>query len=206
MEQRNFKTSFLAPNRPVKIDWYWVVRQTRAKQRGVLVGKSGAATDLVPGLLFLLLVPLEITHVAVVVREPGTLRSAAVVLRSVPVLFRPENRRQDGDAWVLLGDRPRTCEKTFSGHDQRLGSMTCRAVGQWANSVNRNAGERGNDGGVDPSSLSKRGGGQRGLRCLFTTASSVMSWFSKKDLKQIYCSYSRTQKIQNGFLKICHHF
>jgi len=37
-------------------------------------------------------------------------------------------------------------------------------------------------------------------RSLFITVSLVTSWFIKIDLKQIYCSYSRTQKIQKGFL------
>jgi len=40
----------------------------------------------------------------------------------------------------------------------------------------------------------------RGRRFLFVTASHVISWFIKIDMKQIYCNYSRTQKIQNGFL------
>jgi len=35
---------------------------------------------------------------------------------------------------------------------------------------------------------------------LFITVSLVMSWFTKIDLKQIHCSYSGTQKIQNDFL------
>jgi len=34
---------------------------------------------------------------------------------------------------------------------------------------------------------------------LFTTVLWVVSWFIKIDLKQIYCSYSGTQKIQNDF-------
>jgi len=45
-----------------------------------------------------------------------------------------------------------------------------------------------------PSSLSTE---KRGLRCLFITVSEVISWFIKIDLKQIYCSFSGTQKIQN---------
>ena len=28
----------------------------------------------------------------------------------------------------------------------------------------------------------------------------IISWFIDTELKQIYCSYSRTQKIQKGFL------
>jgi len=35
---------------------------------------------------------------------------------------------------------------------------------------------------------------------LFITVSLVISWFIKIDLKQSYCSYSGTQKIQNVFL------
>jgi len=35
---------------------------------------------------------------------------------------------------------------------------------------------------------------------LFITVSQVISWFIKIDLKQIYWSYSGTQKIQNDFL------
>jgi len=35
---------------------------------------------------------------------------------------------------------------------------------------------------------------------LFITVSQVISWFIKIDLKQIYCSYSGTQKIPNDFL------
>ena len=42
---------------------------------------------------------------------------------------------------------------------------------------------------------------QRGRRCLFITVSLVISWFIKIDLKQIYCSYLDTQKIQNDFLQ-----
>jgi len=35
----------------------------------------------------------------------------------------------------------------------------------------------------------------------FVTVSLGISWFIKIDLKQIYCSYSGTQKIQNDFLQ-----
>ena len=42
---------------------------------------------------------------------------------------------------------------------------------------------------------------QRGRRCLFITVSLVISWFIKIDLKQTYCSYLDTQKIQNDFLQ-----
>ena len=52
--------------------------------------------------------------------------------------------------------------------------------------------------GALPPAFSK--GGQRGWRCLFITALWIISRFITTDLKQIYCSYSRTQKIQDGFL------
>jgi len=35
---------------------------------------------------------------------------------------------------------------------------------------------------------------------LFTKVLWVISWFINIELKQIYCSYSRTQKLQNGFV------
>jgi len=59
------------------------------------------------------------------------------------------------------------------------------------------AGKRGMAAALSPA-LSKAG--QRRRRCLFITASLVISWLIKVDLKQIYCSYSCTQKVQNGFL------
>jgi len=62
------------------------------------------------------------------------------------------------------------------------------------NGVQEGAGERGH---WPPGLLN---GGQRGWRCHFITASYVILWFIKIELKQIYCSYLRTQKIQNGFL------
>ena len=40
---------------------------------------------------------------------------------------------------------------------------------------------------------------KQGLRCLFLTISSVISWHINTELKQICCSYSRTQNIKNGF-------
>ena len=43
--------------------------------------------------------------------------------------------------------------------------------------------------------------GQREHRCPYITVWWVISWFIKIDLKQIYCSYSRTHKIQNDFLQ-----
>ena len=44
--------------------------------------------------------------------------------------------------------------------------------------------------------------GQQGWRWLCITVSLVISWIVKIDLKQIYCSYSRTQEIQNGLYRI----
>jgi len=40
---------------------------------------------------------------------------------------------------------------------------------------------------------------------LFITVSQVISWHIKIDLKQIYCSFSGTQKIQNDFFKFCYY-
>jgi len=48
--------------------------------------------------------------------------------------------------------------------------------------------------GAYPSALSKEGGGT-----FFITVLLAISWFVKIKLKQIYCSYSRNKKIQNGF-------
>jgi len=48
--------------------------------------------------------------------------------------------------------------------------------------------------GAFPSALSKGGGG-----AFFITVLWIISWFIKIELKQIYCSYSRNKKIQNGF-------
>jgi len=62
----------------------------------------------------------------------------------------------------------------------------------------RDAGEQENGGDIYPPTLCK--GGLRGGGAFFITASWVISRFSKIDLKQIYCTYSRTQKIMNGFL------
>jgi len=45
-----------------------------------------------------------------------------------------------------------------------------------------------------------KGEQQRGQRCVFITVPFVSSWFIKIGLKQIYCSYSGTQKFQNDFL------
>jgi len=47
---------------------------------------------------------------------------------------------------------------------------------------------------------------QWGRRCLFITVSLVISWFIKIDMKQIYYSYSGTQKIQNHFYNFCYIF
>jgi len=43
-------------------------------------------------------------------------------------------------------------------------------------------------------------GGNEGGLAFFITLSYVISWFIKIELKQIYCSYSCTHKIQNGFI------
>ena len=43
--------------------------------------------------------------------------------------------------------------------------------------------------------------GQQGQKCRFIAESQRIAWFFKINLKQIYCSYSRTHKIQNGFLQ-----
>jgi len=48
-----------------------------------------------------------------------------------------------------------------------------------------------------PLDLSK--GEKRRRMYLFITVLCVISWFIKIDLKQIYCSYSSIQKIQNAF-------
>jgi len=63
--------------------------------------------------------------------------------------------------------------------------------------VARDAGTVVHDRGTAPCPMK---GGYRGRRCLFITEQSVMLWFIKIDLKQIYCSYSRTNKIQNVIL------
>jgi len=49
-------------------------------------------------------------------------------------------------------------------------------------------------------------GGQRGRKCLCMTASLVMSWFIKIDMKQNHCSYSPTQKIRMVFYNFCFYF
>jgi len=41
---------------------------------------------------------------------------------------------------------------------------------------------------------------ETGRRCLFIKVPQVISWLIKIILKQIYCSYSWTQKLQKGFL------
>ena len=56
--------------------------------------------------------------------------------------------------------------------------------------------EDGGMAGEMPSALSKERNGGGGA---FITVSLVISWFIKIDLKQIYYSYSGTQKIQNDF-------
>jgi len=50
------------------------------------------------------------------------------------------------------------------------------------------------DGGIAPLTFPKWATGRR---CLFITVSLVISWLIKIDLKQFYCSYLDTQKIQN---------
>jgi len=52
--------------------------------------------------------------------------------------------------------------------------------------------------GIDTLPFEKGGNGGGGA--FFITVSWVISWFIMIDLKQIYCSYSRNKKIQNGFL------
>jgi len=54
--------------------------------------------------------------------------------------------------------------------------------------------ERGFMTGALPTTFWKKG--QRGHRCPYITVSQVISWFIKMDLKQIYCSYSRTQNSE----------
>ena len=66
----------------------------------------------------------------------------------------------------------------------------------------RDAGERWNHGGI-PLPLERR---QQERRCLFITASQGILWFIKISLIQIYCSCSRTHKIQNGFYNFCYYF
>jgi len=51
--------------------------------------------------------------------------------------------------------------------------------------------------GISPCPF-KRGKQER--MSVFIKILYVISWFVKNDLKQIYCSYLRTQKIQNDFL------
>jgi len=46
----------------------------------------------------------------------------------------------------------------------------------------------------------RNGGALRGHRCPYIPVSQVISWFMKINLKQIYCNYSCTPKIQDGFL------
>jgi len=60
--------------------------------------------------------------------------------------------------------------------------------------------EQGHDGGIASLAFSK--GVQKGQGCLFTAVSlsEVISWLIKIELKQIYCNYLRTQKLQNVFL------
>jgi len=48
-------------------------------------------------------------------------------------------------------------------------------------------------------SLPFQKGEQRGRRCIFVTASQVISWFINIELKHICCSYSHTQRIHTGF-------
>jgi len=63
--------------------------------------------------------------------------------------------------------------------------------------MHRDAGEWRHGGGIALCPFKRE---QWGRRCLFITVPLVSSWFIKIDLKQIYCSYSGTQKIQNDFL------
>ena len=60
----------------------------------------------------------------------------------------------------------------------------------------RDAGERGHDGGISQLSFQK---GDNVAEVLFHN-SIIILWFIKIDLKQIYCSHSPPQKIQNDFL------
>jgi len=62
--------------------------------------------------------------------------------------------------------------------------------------VPKEAGECSHGGGKAPCPFKK---GSTGAYVPFNNSVVGISWFIKIDLKQIYCSYSHTQKIQNGF-------
>jgi len=60
----------------------------------------------------------------------------------------------------------------------------------------RDARKRAHDGDIYPCPFMK---GARGRWYLFMKMSLVISWFTKFELKQIYCNYSRTWKFQDWF-------
>ena len=69
---------------------------------------------------------------------------------------------------------------------------------------NQRTPESGAMAGVFPACNMKRG--KWGQRCLFMIISLVISWFINTELKQIYCSYSRSEKIRRAFYNFCYFF
>jgi len=63
--------------------------------------------------------------------------------------------------------------------------------------MHRNEGEWRHEGTLPPLTIVKGGNGSE---VPFFNSIIGNSWFIKIDLKQIYCSYSDTQKNQNDFL------
>ena len=63
--------------------------------------------------------------------------------------------------------------------------------------MHRDAEEWRDDGDISPLTFQK---GATGVEVPFHKSIIGNSWFIKIDLKQIYCSYSDTQKTQNDFL------
>jgi len=98
-----------------------------------------------------------------------------------------------------------TCDKTLKGNLSKFLSgcsypcVCCDRQGR-RNSCKpggRHAGERENDGEIFPLTFQKGGNGG-GVPFHSTIIGNFM--VINVGLKQIYCNYSRTQKIQNGFL------
>jgi len=65
--------------------------------------------------------------------------------------------------------------------------------------VLRDNGEQGHVEGIAPLPFQK-GCNTDSSNFIITVSQAISSWLMKIELKQIYCSYSHIQRIQDGFL------
>jgi len=92
----------------------------------------------------------------------------------------------------------KTARRTIQNHPYfQMVTDQCKSEHEYGNDHGRAGTSEGHWGGI--ASLPYQKGGKGGRRCLFITGSQVISCFIKIDLKQIYCSYSRTRKFRMVF-------